>query len=431
MDNLQEVYHKIYEQEQLDEISVETIKSASDQAGRLSGQAAALGAPGYAKKKREQQERLFAAQAERRLTPKVKTAKITREEADIFDYVLEYLITEGYADTNENAIAIMANMSDEQFEDLLERKYDFDEPLPGSGKTPRQKAQKKIDNHLTQASKNWSNRGGTSNPRKTSSYKERYHKASAIVSSIDRGEDPRNDSVQGDQRKIYTNQYGSETNAKTVDNARSAYTSGGLRAHQTKAGGYRKLTRKEEFEAIVEFLFVEGYADTIERAEVMVESISEQWANEILDEKHVKAMDTKGADHRASNLGKVPKRRKPTPDKYKHSEGDFSPRDLSPGARRRRDERRQGVGGFSEAKVDSHLNADNPEQRLRDRNERNVDPSIPVGYRTASRRSRHELSRGKKQSKGLKTNYDNLGNMNRSRYREQQFKRTGNDLYKE
>jgi hypothetical protein len=73
---------------------------------------------------------------------------------------------------------------------------------------------------------------------------------------------------------------------------------------------------------------------------------------DVVDEKHVKVMDSKGPDHRASNLGRVPKRRKPIPPKYKYSEGDFSPHDLSPGARRRRDERRQGVGGFSEARID-------------------------------------------------------------------------------
>ena len=122
--NLQEAYYQVYEQEQLDEISVETIKSASDQAGRLAGQASALGAPDYAKKKRKQQERLYTAQAKKRL--KTKTAKITREETDLFDYVLEYLVSEGYADTNENALVIMANMSEEWRESILEEK----KPLP-------------------------------------------------------------------------------------------------------------------------------------------------------------------------------------------------------------------------------------------------------------------------------------------------------------
>ncbi len=32
---------------------------------------------------------------------------------DLYDIILEYLITEGYADTNENALVIMANMSED------------------------------------------------------------------------------------------------------------------------------------------------------------------------------------------------------------------------------------------------------------------------------------------------------------------------------
>ena len=44
---------------------------------------------------------------------------------------------------------------------------------------------------------------------------------------------------------------------------------------------------KEDFDIISEFLFVEGYVDSIESAELMAESISEQWANQILDEAHL------------------------------------------------------------------------------------------------------------------------------------------------
>jgi hypothetical protein len=43
-----------------------------------------------------------------------------KEEVDLFDYLLEYLVAEGYADTNENAIAIMANMSEEWKQSIVE-----------------------------------------------------------------------------------------------------------------------------------------------------------------------------------------------------------------------------------------------------------------------------------------------------------------------
>jgi hypothetical protein len=41
-------------------------------------------------------------------------------EYDTFDIILEYLVYEGYADTNENALVIMANMSEEWKQTILE-----------------------------------------------------------------------------------------------------------------------------------------------------------------------------------------------------------------------------------------------------------------------------------------------------------------------
>ena len=41
-------------------------------------------------------------------------------EPDLFDVILEYLVAEGYADTNDNALVIMANMSEEWRQTILE-----------------------------------------------------------------------------------------------------------------------------------------------------------------------------------------------------------------------------------------------------------------------------------------------------------------------
>jgi hypothetical protein len=46
-----------------------------------------------------------------------------REETDLFDYILEHLVVEGYADTNEAALAIMANMSEEWRQSILDEGY--------------------------------------------------------------------------------------------------------------------------------------------------------------------------------------------------------------------------------------------------------------------------------------------------------------------
>ena len=42
-----------------------------------------------------------------------KKTGVSAESFDLFDYILEYLVAEGYADTNKASLAIMANMSEE------------------------------------------------------------------------------------------------------------------------------------------------------------------------------------------------------------------------------------------------------------------------------------------------------------------------------
>ena len=47
-------------------------------------------------------------------------------ETDFFDTILEYLVSEGYADTEEAALAIMANMSGEWRESIVEQSARID-----------------------------------------------------------------------------------------------------------------------------------------------------------------------------------------------------------------------------------------------------------------------------------------------------------------
>ena len=52
-----------------------------------------------------------------------KDGPLWEETVDVFDVVMEYLVAEGYADTNQAALVIMANMSEEWREEILEAKY--------------------------------------------------------------------------------------------------------------------------------------------------------------------------------------------------------------------------------------------------------------------------------------------------------------------
>ena len=46
--------------------------------------------------------------------------EVVGEDVDIFDTILDYLVSEGYADTNENALVIVSNMSEEWKKEILE-----------------------------------------------------------------------------------------------------------------------------------------------------------------------------------------------------------------------------------------------------------------------------------------------------------------------
>ncbi len=77
---------------------------------------------------------------------------------------------------------------------------------------------------------------------------------------------------------------------------------------------------------------------------------------------------------------------------------------------------------LDEAKSDEGLSRDEKERVRAERQ---------GGRDRISRGMRNDVMRGKKREKGVKSSYDSLGNMNRTRYRQQQFKRTGNPLYSE
>ena len=53
---------------------------------------------------------------------------LANEEFDNFDVILEYLVAEGYADTNQAALAIMANMSEEWKQSIVEGGVGFTIP---------------------------------------------------------------------------------------------------------------------------------------------------------------------------------------------------------------------------------------------------------------------------------------------------------------
>ncbi len=93
--------------------------------------------------------KILASEAHAHEENEVKNAEVLGE-SDIFDAILEHLVAEGYADTNQAALAIMANMSEEWKQSIVE-KYstfgynaddsldDFDQFVKKGPKTNKQK----------------------------------------------------------------------------------------------------------------------------------------------------------------------------------------------------------------------------------------------------------------------------------------------------
>jgi hypothetical protein len=55
-------------------------------------------------------------------------------ETDLFDTILEHLVSEGYADTNESALVIMANMSEEWRQSILDEGDNYDKNRQSAAK---------------------------------------------------------------------------------------------------------------------------------------------------------------------------------------------------------------------------------------------------------------------------------------------------------
>lgn len=157
---------------------------------------------------------------------------------------------------------------------------------------------------------------------------------------------------------------------------------------------------KPVFEEVVEFLYVEGYADTIEAAELIAENAAEEWIEMIL-EKDQTEIGITGLPIPAKNMSPAKRHEfeKKRRENLKKQPGQAGDSKLIQALRKKA----QDTGNYAEAKVDwQNRDKENVQHRinvLRDRNRRleSDHPEVASGkYQTDFRRKRHEESRGKK-----------------------------------
>jgi hypothetical protein len=118
---LWESYLEVCETQQLDELSDKTVSNALN--ARIAATGAAINRENKNRTPQNVRDTVRAADKEvsmRRAVAKRRKRKLG-EETDLFDTILEHLVDEGYADTEEAALKIMANMSEEWRQSIVEQ----------------------------------------------------------------------------------------------------------------------------------------------------------------------------------------------------------------------------------------------------------------------------------------------------------------------
>lgn len=122
--NLQEAYMEVVENQQIDEISTELAKRAGEKRmNRTFDIMQKDWEEGRKKPSPEYQKSYKKFQDDERRYKR----KLNKEQVDIYDIILSHLLDEGYAETLESAEVIMANMSEEWVETIIEAKMPYPE----------------------------------------------------------------------------------------------------------------------------------------------------------------------------------------------------------------------------------------------------------------------------------------------------------------
>ena len=134
---LQEAYSQVYELEEGDNYDKNRKRAAQRAAARnearAKGQTGNVPGVGYVTPRKERETYTDAAGTERHKTGARMPQK---EEVDLYDIILSHLLDEGYADTQEQAEAIMVNMSEDWRESIVEEVLD-----EGQKKYPTEKVE--------------------------------------------------------------------------------------------------------------------------------------------------------------------------------------------------------------------------------------------------------------------------------------------------
>jgi hypothetical protein len=183
-----------------------------------------------------------------------------REQVDLYDLVSEYLVSEGFCDSYEDADVIMVNMSEEWRDGILEEVLDEADIIDKGLSRPvlRQVRNDRIRDEVS-----------SRDPKAHTELE--LEKSRRVINTIMRGtKKPEARSRPGPPGKYAAMQ------------RRGMSVGDQFRKEVLK----RKLTKEETdlYDIILSHLLDEGFADTEEAATVIMVNMSEEWRDGILDE---------------------------------------------------------------------------------------------------------------------------------------------------
>ena len=224
----------------------------------------------------------LAGEAGRRGVEHVKThgMKSLANSFDPFDTILEYLVAEGYADSYEEAEYIIEDMSDEEFELLNE------------ARTQKPWSETKIKRFNKEI-------GRQEKQRKKTPHSSLRPADQAALKRMLAGDPPPEPISNEPSPTRSASKPGQKPRITFADMSNSSDQ--GLR-------GRRKLNAGMEydtFDAILEHLVAEGYADTNESALAIMANMSEEWRQSIVEGNPLPGIVNKVGNTVKKGLGQV------------------------------------------------------------------------------------------------------------------------------
>ena len=206
-------------------------------------------------------------------------------EPDIYDVILEYLINEGYADTYEAAESIMVNMSEEWRDDILNE---------GIGSAIRglfgKKKEPEAPKPLSRGAELRARYNTGPDKSETSAKRKILDKTRARAERDEKeyGDSTYSKSVATKSREAHDRYLRAGYNKYGADRS----DSGGMGGSGGSGSGNKARKRAvalnnsyDLFDYMMEYLMIEGYANTNENALVIMANMSEEWRESIVEAK--------------------------------------------------------------------------------------------------------------------------------------------------